>query len=604
MKRTLFLTWMGLIILGIITTTLLDSVHYITTDSTDVDYDMDIYGTRGTRGEPWMINTTRIFDNEDHTLDRDIIIYESGSFTIKEATLTIVQSYDYEYKIVVKDSGKLILQNGTIESNYAIKVFVNNFGNLKMSDRSYLKVNDLEADGNTVLTISNSEISNADNDLKVNLLEFSNLEMRQRAKIRSATFAGEGSSSILLDNSNIIADSFIVNCSKVNIMNNNNIINFEVDSCLDFTISNSNVEELTISNCRTVTIEGSTTVIDSRIEIATEVDIRNSQVTNLSVSYCTTQLLISQSIVEGLRGFDCEAVKITNNSKILDSEITTCEDLTISDIFDLDSLHIDHCDDSVSIIRSTINSLKVFAPYMYMDRSTIACTKDELDVLTKSGTFYATDTTFYQGLNFTGNTKAHLININPDQVMPKIQVTQNAEAYIFWWLTINVIDNASNPLEGVEVNLYDFFTDQLENSSVTNDDGVVQFAVLSNVIDKDGPKNAENKSYYYEGVYGNFKTVDSRSTRMDHNRNRELIFGDSISDAEEEDEEDEQTFEMYLGLIIILILIIAILGALAGRSSGGSKHKEPPEDEGDRRPYPPRGGRRVPPRRSPPRRYR
>jgi hypothetical protein len=285
--------------------------------------------------------------------------------------------------------------------------------------------------------------------------------------------------------------------------------------------------------------------------------------------------------------------------------ITTCNDLTISDIFELDSLYIDNCEESVSIIRSTINHLEVFAPYMYMESSTIACTKDELDILTRSGTFYALDTTFYHELNFTGNTKAHLININPEGVMPKVNVIGNAEASIFWWLTINVIDNASNPLVGVEVNLYDFFTDQKENSSVTDVDGIVKFAVLSNIITRNGPKHAENKSYYYEGIYGEYKTVDSRSTRMDHNRNRELIFGESITDSEENGDEDESNFEMYLAIIIILILIIAVLGALAGRSGGGSKKQSPPpEDEGDRRPGPPRGRRRVPPRYGPPRRYR
>ena len=106
--------------------------------STEVEYNTDIFSTRGTRGDPWNINGTKIFENEDHTLDRDIIIYESGSLTLKQSTLTIDQTADFEYEIVVKDSGKLILENGTIKSNFAIKVTVQNFGNLNLKEKSYL----------------------------------------------------------------------------------------------------------------------------------------------------------------------------------------------------------------------------------------------------------------------------------------------------------------------------------------------------------------------------------------------------------------------------------------------------------------------------------
>lgn len=596
MKNTLILTWMGLIILGLLTTSLVDSVNNIYTDPTELfENNTDIFSTRGTRSDPWNINSTKIFENEDHTLDMDIIIYDSGSLTIKESTLTIDQTHDFEYKIVVKDYGKLILDNGTIKSNFAIQVEVHNFGNLILKDKSYLMINRLEADGNSNLTIEDSEVSTTDNDLIVNLLEFSNLEMHLRSKIKSKTFSGEGSSSIILDNSNIIADSFTVNCSKVNIENNNNVVNFAVDSCLYFSISNSVVEELTVSNCLQVTLEDSTVVRDSKIEIASNVLIQNSQVTNLSISYCTSELLLSGAIVEGLDAFDCEAVTITDNSKIMDSEITTCKDLKISDIFDLDSLQVDNCENSVSIIRSTIKHLNVLAPNMYMEGSSIACTEDELKVLTSASTFYAVDTGFNLPLNFSGNTDAYLINTDTNGNVPEVHVTGNAEASIYWWLTINVIDNESNPLEGVEVKLYDYFTDQIQNSSVTDIDGMVKFAVLSNVIVSGGPKHPENKSYYYEGIYGNFKTTDSRSTRMDHNRNRELIFGESLTPIDDDEDDDATFLEMYLGIIIVLILIIIVLGILAGRG-GGSKKKSPPEDEGDRRPGPRGGSGRYPPR--------
>jgi hypothetical protein len=591
---------MGLIILGLLSTSIVDSVNNIYNDPSElVENNTDIFSTRGTRGEPWRINSTRTFDNEDHTRSQNITIYESGSLTIIESTLSIDQTRDFEYQIVVKDSGKLVLENGTIKSNFAIKVIIQNFGNLNLKDKSYLLVNELEADGNSKLTIDDSEISTADNDLFVHLSGFSNLEMRQRAKIKSKTFSGEGSSSIVLDNSNIIADAFTVNCSKVNIKNNNNVVNFAVDSCLNFSISNSVVEELTVSNCIQVTIEDSTVVRDSKIEIASNVLIENSQVTNLSISYCTSELLLSGAIVEGLDAFDCETVTVIGNSKITDSEITTCKDLVISDIFELDSLQVDNCENSVSIIRSTIKHLSVWAPYMYMKGSNIASTKEELDILTKATTFYASDTNFNHALNFSGNTEAYLININPVGVMPEVYVSGNAEVSIYWWLTINVIDNESNPLEGVEVNLYNFFSEELVNSSVTDVDGMVQFAVLSNVIVSGGPKHPENESYYYEGIYGNFKTVDSRSTRMDHNRNRELIFGESLT-AIDDDGDDEATFlEMYLGIIIVLILVIIVLGILASRG-GGSKKKSPPEDEGDHRPGPRGGGRRYPPPRGGP----
>ena len=361
---------------------------------------------------------------------------------------------------------------------------------------------------------------------------------------------------------------------------------------------------MTVSNCIQVTIEDSTVVRNSKIEIASNVRIENSQVTNLSISYCTSRLELSGAIVEGLDAFDCEAVIITDNSKITDSEITTCQDLEISDIFELESLQVDNCQNSVSIIRSTIEHLSVWAPYMYMDGSDIRSTKDELDILTKATTFYASDTTFNHALNFSGNTEAYLININPAGVMPQVYVTGNAEASVYWWLTINVIDNESNPLEGVEVNLYDYFTDEIENSSVTDIDGIVQFAVLSNVITSSGPKHSENKSYYYEGIYKNYKTVDSRSTRMDHNRNRELIFGESLTEDGEDDDDEASFLEMYLGVIIVLILIIIILAIIAGRGSGEKKKSPPPEDEGPRRPGPRgRGGRgRYPPPRGPYRR--
>lgn len=568
MKKILILLWVGIFILGLNTTIITDSEYY-EKDAGNIDGN-DLFSIRGSRGDPWYINTSRTFasDSGDQSLDMDIIIYESGSLTIKDITLTMDQSQDYQYKIEIKDSGKLILDNGVLKSNFAFGIYVQNFGTMNLKKGSLLNITKLETNGNSKVIIENSKISNE--RLTITQYEYSNLEMKQLSEINCKIFSGEGSTSIKLDNSNIIAKTFTINCSKVEILNNNNVNNFAVDSCLNFKISNSIVQNLEVANGDVVSFIDATTVKDSFIDVATTIIIQDSQAINLSINYCTSELLLSEADIQNLMVLESNSISITNNTKVRTSEIITCNSLIISDIY-LDSLEVDNCQNSVSIIRSTINHLKVSAPYMNMIESDIASNAEELDKLTQATTFYAINSSFNLPLNFRGETIAHLVDIDTNDKMPEVNVSGNAKAYINWWLTINVIDNESNPLVGVEVKVHDFFTDEIVNSSVTNNDGIVRFALLGNVIKDDGPEHSQNKSYYFEGIYQDYNTIDDRATRMDHSRNRELIFGESLVPKAEKDDEGELSLEGYIGLIIIVILVILIIITLASRSGGRGK---------------------------------
>ncbi|MCK5559734.1 MAG: hypothetical protein KAJ51_04045 [Thermoplasmata archaeon] len=598
MKKILILVWMGVLILGLFTTVLLNSGCYLDDNGAELATPAGAtnLNTRGTRSDPWYINTTRIFasDSGDQVLDMDIIIYETGSLTIKDITITMDQSQNYQYKIQIKDSGKLILDNGILRSNFDFAIYVQDFGKLELKKGSLLNITKLEIKGNSKVVIQNSKIENS--DLTVYQYEFSSLEMKQLSEIKCKTFSGEGSSSIKLDNSNIIAKTFIINCSKVEILNNNNVNNFEVISCLDFTISKSTVQDLKVANCRLVSFVGDTNVKNSLIDVATDIIIEDSKATNLTINYCTSELLLSRADIENLEALECSAVSITNNTNVRSSHISKCKSLTILGIY-LDSLDVDHCENSVSIIRSTINHLKVTAPYTSMVESDIACNEEELDLLTQSSTFYAINSSFNLPLNFKGDTIANLVNIDTNDKTPEINVSGDAIANIYWWLTINVIDNESNPLVGVEVKVHEFFTDEVVNSSVTNNDGIIRFALLGNVIKEDGQQHSQNKSYVYRGVYQDYKAEDLRNTRMDTNRNRELLFGETLTPPKKDDEDDELSLEGYIGIIIIIILVILVIITLASRG-GGSKKNSGNSSGGDtgRVGGRPSGGYRPPPR--------
>lgn len=575
MKKILILVWMGVLILGLFTMVLLNSGCYLDKNGADLAIPAGApnFNTRGTRGEPWYLNTTRIFDSEqgDQVLDRDIIIYETGSLTIKDITLTMDQSQNYQYKIQVKDSGKLKLENAILKSNFDFAIYVQDFGMVDLKKGSLLNITKLEIKGNSKVVIQNSIVEN--NDLTIDQYDFSSLEMKQVSEIRCKTFQGEGSSSIKLDNSNIIAKNFIINCSKVEILNNNNVNDFEVISCLDFTISKSTVQNLKVANCRLVSLIDDTNVKNSLIDVATDIVIEDSKATNLTINYCTSELLLSRADIENLEALECGAVSITNNTNVRNSHISKCKTLTILGVIYLDSLDVDQCQNTVSIISSTINHLKVTAPYTSIEESDIACDQEELDMLTQGTKFNALNSSFDVPLNFKGNTIANLISIDTNDKMPEVNVSGNAIANIYWWLTINVIDNESNPLPGVEVNVHDFFTDEVINTSITNNDGIVRFALLGNVIKADGPQHSQNRSYVYRGVYQGFKAEDLRNTRMDTNRNRELLFGETLTPDDGDDKEDDElSLEGYIGIIIIVILVILIIITLASRGGGSKKN--------------------------------
>ncbi len=97
-----------------------------------------------------------ILDGEQKALDADYIqdgnIVVSGSLTISNSVVSVLQDRDHQYYVVVKGNGKLTLSGGIITSNMPINVYLYDNATLELGPGSFITVNALVVeDGATVI---------------------------------------------------------------------------------------------------------------------------------------------------------------------------------------------------------------------------------------------------------------------------------------------------------------------------------------------------------------------------------------------------------------------------------------------------------------------
>ncbi|MDP6157072.1 MAG: hypothetical protein QGH39_09390 [Candidatus Thermoplasmatota archaeon] len=205
----------------------------------------------GSRASSWTFSDNDdnlLRDTSDRVVKESIIVEDDASLLIINSTINIIQESDFQYFVVVKDRGTLILDNGLITSNNPINIYLNGSATLELRNDSSLSATSFTAQGTGVaLTLDNSVISVDDLSLaelnELNLVSLSGakrLKPQRLEKCRTLLritdsevedLIVDSAGTVMFRNSTVLDDSWISDCDGIIEVDNSTINNLTVQSC-------------------------------------------------------------------------------------------------------------------------------------------------------------------------------------------------------------------------------------------------------------------------------------------------------------------------------------------------------------------------------------
>jgi hypothetical protein len=530
------------------------------------DYDSRSDGIDFDDPDIWYISDLKEIQ-QNITFELPIIINSSGVLRIRNSiTLQLLQNYDFERNITVKDNGTLNLRAGSLTSNFALNIFLKDTGKLIVEKGSELQATKIVAQDSSLIRISSSIISAGKGGLKIDISKDSSIELIESVIYDADKFSAYGNSNVELRNGTINTKEFAINCNELRLISNYNLKDLIVSSARKLYIENSKVTGLQVDACNELYTSTNSKIYDStiksiisgkisssevknlRFNSIDELEIVGSQVNILKINTMVTNLIIKYSDISQLDIERCERLK-TYNSHLDNSKLKSS--LSLVEFY---SSEVEHC--SIYPIE-----VKIYD-------SIIVGNEKELNDLTNSYRFEAYNSDFNSPLHFTGNSEAHLINSSTlNQIPPKVIVDDDAKVYIYWWLEVQVLDKHSKPLPETTVHVCDFITNKVKDTGISDEHGKVKFSLLANTITKNGWKTRNNKSYFIKGDYGALSTKNGTGIWMRDNTNSFLEF----SDVKESKSKPKPFFtrDTIIGIFIfILIVILICVSLIKGRRSG------------------------------------
>ena len=503
----------------------------------------------------WYIYTPKEI-SQNISFELPIVINSTGELKVKSgSSLELIQKYDYQRNITVKDNGTLHVRSGTLYSNYCLNIHLEDNGRLIIENGGELKVTKLTATDNALIRLSSSMLSSGKGGFIIDISGKSTLELIE-SKIEGAEeFSAHENSKIKLRNGTIDSEKYAISCNEINLISNNDLQDLMVNSCERLTIHNSKVTGLNVITCNYMTSASNSKIIDSKINFlgigrlsSAEInDLRLDDVNELEITGCKVNILKIHKMVKKLKIL---------NSEVSQLDVENCQTLeTYNTHFDNSELHSSL--DLVEFHSSTIEHCSIFPLEIKIYDSIIIGNEDELNDLTRGRRLDAYNSSFNSPLHFTGTSSAHLINCSTlNEIPPKVIVDEDAKIYIYWWLNVQVLDNHSKPLSGASVSACDFITNNAIKTAQSDENGRVRFSLLANTITKKGWRTNDNKTYFVQGDYNGLFKMNGTLIKMDKNMESNLEF----LEVKESKSKPQQFFtqESLIGIIIFILIIILV----------------------------------------------
>jgi hypothetical protein len=509
-----------------------------------------------------------------------IIINGSGELLIKDSvTLELLQKYDYQRNITIKDNGTLHLRDSIFESNYALNIFLQDEGKIILEKNSGLQVTQIMARDTALIKLSSSVITSGVDDLEIDLRGASSLKLDKSKIVGVNNFKARENSKIEIRNGSIEAKEYNIDCKELKLISNPDLRDLQVTDVELLHIEDSSVSNLQVKACTKLTTGKSTKITDSNIDNIVNGKLSYADITDLRIETVTNLDII---------GSDVNILKINNlvvNLNIQSSEISQL-DIERCDKLQTHNTHFDNSKlkSSMSLVEfysSEIEHSTFYPEEVIIHDSIIIGNELELNDLTNARRMDAYNSTFNSPLHFSGFSEAHLINCSTlTEIPPKVIVDENARVYIYWWLEIQVLDNHSQPLPGVFLEVCDFITNNPQKLGISDEYGQAGFALLGNTISKDGWNTVNNKTYFVKGQFGALSKTNGTMILMNENTNSFLDF----SEVKEKEKKEKEffTLETIIGIIIFIVIIILIGFSLMrggksnSNSTGPSRPRSPP----------------------------
>ncbi len=527
--------------------------------------------TRGSE-EPdiWYIYTSKKIV-ENISIELPIVINSSGELRIRDsATFELLQKYDHQRNITIKNNGTLRIQKGTLQSNYALNICLEDNGKLIIEKSSELKASEINARNNAVIQVASSVISPGVGGLVIDIGDESSLELTDSSIINANKINAYGDSKLVIKQGFIDTDEFAISCKELSLISNPDFRDLKINSCKNIIIKDSKVTGLQVSSCGNLYSYTNTTINDSTINSLGSGKLSSAKIQKLSIDSvdeleldgCNVNILKINEMVTDLK---------IRSSVISQLDIENCQNLETYDTH-FDNSELRNSLDIVVFHSSTVEHCSIFPLAIKIYDSTIIGNEAELNDLTRGRRLDAYNSSFNAPLHFTGTSEAYLINCSTlGENPPKVIVEEDAKIYIYWWLEVQVLDNKSKPLPDVTVTVCDFITNARKEEGISDQNGQVKFALLANTIMKSGWNTKNNKSYFVKGQYNGHSKENETGIWMRENTKSYLEF----KDVKPEKAKPKPLFtaETITGILIFIVIIILIaLSLVSGKKPNKPKN--------------------------------
>ncbi len=461
------------------------------------------------RDSSWTFSDFRsgdLKDTSDRVVKESIIVEDDASLQVINSTINIIQDSDFQYSIIVRDRGTLILDRGTIKSNKPINIYISDSATLELRNDSSLKSTSFSAHGvGVTLTLDNSVLDV--NDISINELDELNLvslsgakklkpqrveECRTQLSITDCEVEElivDSAGSVIFRNSTVLDDSWIYTCEGTVELDNSTVNNLTVQSCGALRAHTSYFRRIWI-------VESTGTGAEAGLEF------HNCTLEDVVVDVMPSILISGGAVSPGKKGF-------------------------------VDSL----C--SAEQFRAQRGAS--FSYPLYLRGTTSAYLSNisapELEVRENSHVSLH---------NWHGKTEL----VGDDYVTPDLRVFDQGRIELYRTLEVLVTDRKNTPIPRAEVKVFEDIGDETLYTGFTDSDGRAVMDVLSSLIEADGE---EFKGFYKaEATYGS--DSNTATTKMDFQRSVEMKL-DVLVNGNGESAESSGWFWPVLLILVILILM-------------------------------------------------
>jgi len=469
----------------------------------------------GSRDSSWTFSDTReeeLRDTSDRVVKESIIVEDNAYLQVINSTINLIQEFDFQYSIVVRDSGTLILDDGLITSNNKTNIFLNDSATLELYNDSSLAATSFTAQGKGVnLTLDDSGLVIDD----ITLTELNQLSL------------------VSLTGPKKLKPQRVEKCNSI------------------LTITDSEVEELIVDSEGTVVFRNSTVLDGSWIDCDGTVELDNTTVNDLTVQSCGAfhayesyfrRISILQSTGTGTDGglefHNCTLVDVVVD--MMPSILISGGVVSPGKKGFVDSL----C--SAELFRAQRGASFSY-PLFFRGTTSAYLSNISAPEVNASEYSYVTLHNWHNRTELAGS----------DYVTPDLSVFGQGKIELYRTLEVLVSDQSNAVLAGAEVKVFEDIGDETLYRGYTDSDGRAVMDVLSSVLDANGEE--------FRGFYKAEATFNGASNtataKMDFHLSVEIKLDVLVPEKTESGEASGWFWPVVLLLVVLISMSFLMIRA-------------------------------------------